>query len=239
MYPSVTVAQPGRAALHLIITAPLEVGRECDGLLLADERISRRHFRLSPSGGELLIEDLGSTNGTFIDGRRIEGSARLGPGMTALAGDTTLKLRPTEPQRPVATTAHDAGGTIVAKVNDPKATVSGAADGAASAPMPPAAGAAAVVRPVAGNDAVRKTSMDSIVESLDSNALTVPAGTSDNTVTIMFSDIESSTELALSMGERLHREEPGRRVHDHVRQCSSGHHLRLADPAGFAPPGRR
>ena len=41
---------------------------------LAHETVSRRHARLIVGPGEMHLEDLGSTNGTFVDGQRIDGS---------------------------------------------------------------------------------------------------------------------------------------------------------------------
>jgi pSer/pThr/pTyr-binding forkhead associated (FHA) protein len=56
------------------------VGRHpvCD-LRLISLRISRRHCIMTARGGELLVRDLGSTNGTWVNGRRVE-SAWLEPG---------------------------------------------------------------------------------------------------------------------------------------------------------------
>ncbi|MFB8240148.1 FHA domain-containing protein [Kitasatospora purpeofusca] len=44
------------------------------------DQLSRHHARLRWTDGALYVEDLGSTNGTFVDGRRIEGPTRIGPG---------------------------------------------------------------------------------------------------------------------------------------------------------------
>ena len=70
MYPTVKVTQPGRSDLYLTIAEPLVIGRECDGLLLADEKVSREHLRLNPAGGGVLVTDLGSTNGSFCSVKR-------------------------------------------------------------------------------------------------------------------------------------------------------------------------
>jgi pSer/pThr/pTyr-binding forkhead associated (FHA) protein len=52
--------------------------RRCDARL-DSERVSRRHCVLTRAGGEVLVRDLGSTNGTYINGQRVA-SARLKPG---------------------------------------------------------------------------------------------------------------------------------------------------------------
>src|SRR5262249_25871683 len=50
----------------------------CD-VVLDDGRVSRRHARLRAVGAELLLEDLGSTNGTEVGGRSVEGERAIGP----------------------------------------------------------------------------------------------------------------------------------------------------------------
>ena len=71
-------------------TREVVLGREagCD-IVLADPRISRRHARLAVRGGTLAVEDLGSTNGTCLNGVRMEhANALVGDRLTF--GDTTL-----------------------------------------------------------------------------------------------------------------------------------------------------
>ena len=50
----------------------LDVGRECDGLTVDDGRVSRRHLTLTATDDGLVVTDLGSTNGTLVNGVRIE-----------------------------------------------------------------------------------------------------------------------------------------------------------------------
>jgi pSer/pThr/pTyr-binding forkhead associated (FHA) protein len=52
---------------------PLQIGREmsCD-VVLADLAVSRRHARLLWENTELVLEDLGSSGGTWVNGRRVE-----------------------------------------------------------------------------------------------------------------------------------------------------------------------
>lgn len=56
-----------------LIERPLVVGRdvECD-IVIADRQISRFHARFTPTGEGTLLEDLGSKNGTFCNGNRLE-----------------------------------------------------------------------------------------------------------------------------------------------------------------------
>ena len=49
-------------------------------VLLDDPTVSSRHARLSPQGGRLVLDDLGSRNGTLVNGRRVKGPTELSPG---------------------------------------------------------------------------------------------------------------------------------------------------------------
>ncbi len=62
------------------LVAPTVIGRapECDITINADE-ISRRHVQLRPLADSVAVEDLGSSNGTFVDGKRVQ-QGFLGPG---------------------------------------------------------------------------------------------------------------------------------------------------------------
>jgi S1-C subfamily serine protease len=66
-------------------------GGGSDIVLHADTEVSRRHASLEArSDGTLVVTDLGSTNGTFVDGRRIDGSVSLRGGERVRIGETTL-----------------------------------------------------------------------------------------------------------------------------------------------------
>ncbi|RZA17185.1 MAG: FHA domain-containing protein [Lysobacteraceae bacterium] len=57
---------------HVPLHASMTLGRAEDaGLRLAQDGISRLHARLTPAGDDVLVEDLGSANGTWLNGRRI------------------------------------------------------------------------------------------------------------------------------------------------------------------------
>jgi hypothetical protein len=61
---------------------------------LDDEKVSAEHARLSLENGELWIEDFGSTNGTWVDKRKIKANSktRMTAGSTILIGKTELKI---------------------------------------------------------------------------------------------------------------------------------------------------
>ncbi len=94
--PTVRVAEPGRTPLHLVIHRPTDIGRDCDGLLLADAELSRRHLRLTESGGHVTVHDLGSTNGTRVDGTPVTVPTAIGAGQVVTFGRCQLELVPTE-----------------------------------------------------------------------------------------------------------------------------------------------
>jgi pSer/pThr/pTyr-binding forkhead associated (FHA) protein len=87
----------GRAiGMWVLIDDELLIGRHAEGAgrLADDEEISRSHARLSlDRSGFCAIEDLGSTNGTYVNGLRISGPETLSEGDTIEVGATTLVVR--------------------------------------------------------------------------------------------------------------------------------------------------
>jgi len=174
------VRQPGRRPLVLAVEHEVEFGRDCDGLLLVDPEVSRRHAVVRLEGDTLVLEDLGSTNGTTLNGERLHGRAPMTATDVARLGGTELRLVQEQvlAARPAATTG--ARETRIAGSGD-----------------------AEVVRARPGGGAGgRETSIDAVAsvaqrETFDASRLQAEGGT----VTIVFSDIESSTELAVRLGD--------------------------------------
>jgi pSer/pThr/pTyr-binding forkhead associated (FHA) protein len=80
------------------------IGRVSDvDLLLLDERVSRKHAKVSTHGGKMMIEDLASKNGTFVNGQRIR-TAELKEGDEILIGMSKIKLLSVEKAGPRAST---------------------------------------------------------------------------------------------------------------------------------------
>jgi hypothetical protein len=75
-----------------ITAAPLVIGRlpEC-AVVLGDTNISRRHAQVAMDDGAVVVSDLGSTNGTFVNGRRIT-RATVRPGDEITVGTTRLRV---------------------------------------------------------------------------------------------------------------------------------------------------
>ena len=88
----VIVRQPGRRSITIALTGTIEIGRDCDGLLIADTLASRRHVQLSKTASGVVATDLGSTNGTFLGGERIDAPVTLIPGRPLTVGGTTIEV---------------------------------------------------------------------------------------------------------------------------------------------------
>ncbi len=70
-----------------------QIGRSPDcAIVLDDDFVSTRHARVVNGETGLYLEDLGSTNGTFVNGRRITGATIIGPADEIRIGRTILKL---------------------------------------------------------------------------------------------------------------------------------------------------
>lgn len=89
----IEIREPGRAPRRVPLSgAPIRIGRapECE-LVLKDSRASRRHARLHARDGVLVLTDLGSTNGTRVNGHRVT-ELVLGAGDRIQIGDTSLVI---------------------------------------------------------------------------------------------------------------------------------------------------
>ncbi|MFL6205230.1 MAG: adenylate/guanylate cyclase domain-containing protein [Acidimicrobiales bacterium] len=190
-HPVVVVKQEGRTPLYVQVREPLEIGRECDGVILVDGQASRRHALLTPSGDSVLVEDLGSTNGTLLDGARISSTVVLLPSAIVRIGDTVLQL---------ATEGAPSPAVAPAGAGQARSTIVAGTPAAAAAPD---GGFGGPVRGGAsGPSGIRETSIDAVARAVEHAPPPVQALEGDSgTITIVFSDIESSTQRATSMGD--------------------------------------
>jgi pSer/pThr/pTyr-binding forkhead associated (FHA) protein len=74
------------------LVGELLVGRAAENqLVLDDPSLSRKHARLRGTGRRMEVEDLGSSNGTFVNGRKV-GSATAGPGDSIRFGELAFRI---------------------------------------------------------------------------------------------------------------------------------------------------
>lgn len=73
---------------------PIMIGRADDStLVLDDDYASTRHARLSLRGNDWYVEDLGSTNGTYLDRAKVTGPTKVPLGVPIRIGKTVIELR--------------------------------------------------------------------------------------------------------------------------------------------------
>jgi class 3 adenylate cyclase len=206
VHPVVEIRQPNHPPLFVSVRGPLEIGRECRGLLLADPQTSRRHLLIDVSGDDVTVHDLGSTNGSTIDGVPLNAPTVLAPGRVVRCGETTIRL---DAAPPVSPTLGSLGkGTVVAGAGSgPMGTVIATPAAAAGASTPTAAvpndSATAPQRPATFDDDMRRTSIGMVAASAQNDGIDLSSLPADQgTLTIVFSDIESSTEHNVALGDQ-------------------------------------
>ena len=92
------------------VASVLVLGRQAD-LVIEDAQVSRRHASVRPAGDALEVEDLGSKNGTWVNGARIAGAVRLAPGDRVRVGDTTFEVEATSAPAPAPAEERPAAAT--------------------------------------------------------------------------------------------------------------------------------
>ncbi|MFN8034729.1 MAG: FHA domain-containing protein [Acidimicrobiia bacterium] len=85
---------PARAGEHYPVTGEVTVGRAggCSLVLADDTFVSQVHARVFPRNGRLWVEDLGSTNGTFVNGTRVTQATRVRRGDHVQFGRTLVEV---------------------------------------------------------------------------------------------------------------------------------------------------
>src|SRR3954469_22702090 len=92
------------------VPGELVIGREHVDVEIDDAELSRRHLAVRPTQGGLEVEDLGSRNGTRVDGTRIDGPTRIKDGAVLSIGMTTLRVEAPQPAAAPAAPAAPARG---------------------------------------------------------------------------------------------------------------------------------
>ena len=89
------IVEGPEAGRRIPLNGPVEIGRDpsVGAALTMDELVSRRHVRITPEANGARVEDLGSQNGTFVDGDQVFDPAHVGPEGQVLVGVTVMQLR--------------------------------------------------------------------------------------------------------------------------------------------------
>ncbi len=141
LVPMMTIRSGPLAGRTFAIDRPILIGRRGGDLSIDEAEVSSRHARLRPGEAGVVVEDLGSSNGTFVDGERITDAVTL-------TGDATLRIGTVEIGLAIPTSA---GGRIAlpdldhaapSAVTRARAAPAASAQPAAPAPAAPSAPAA-------------------------------------------------------------------------------------------------
>ena len=129
---SLLVRSGGQKGQRLSIRVPvINIGRgDYNDVVLTEESVSTAHAKLQRREGVWILTDVGSTNGTFVDGERVETELPVSPGATIRFGDVSVLFEPTDD---AYGTARSSGTKMVEAVRP--------------APAPPPAAARAPARP--------------------------------------------------------------------------------------------
>jgi class 3 adenylate cyclase len=180
----IEIREPGKAPIRIGLVDTLEVGRDCSGLNVADAQVSRRHVALSAVPSGLGVLDLGSTNGTFVNGERITGPMVIGRGDVLRLGQTEIRVLA------VLDIRLPSSATDTRRVEDSTLALGGAPD--ASRPWT-----------LSSEQAVDRSPSPRPAHGTWGDRWTFQPHTAlDGTITIVFSDIADSSALVERLGDR-------------------------------------
>jgi len=122
---------PTPGATYSLEGDQIVIGRDStNGVVINDAEISRKHARLTFQGGKYVLEDLGSTNGSFVNGQRLAGPVVLKSGDVVSLGEQIVLL--------YDALSVDAGATVISsRKSAPAPVVPPPAPAQAAAPPPP------------------------------------------------------------------------------------------------------
>jgi len=103
---------PTTGKIYPLEAPEIIIGRDAsNGVAINDAEISRKHAKLSLHGSAYVIQDLGSTNGSFVNGQRITGTQVLNPGDTVSFGENIVLMYEA---------AQDPNATVISSAQAPK-----------------------------------------------------------------------------------------------------------------------
>jgi len=122
---------PTPGATYSLEGDQLTIGRDSSNqVAINDAEISRKHARLTLQGGKYVLEDLGSTNGTFVNGQRLAGPAVLKAGDVVSLGEQIVLM--------YDALSADAGATVISsRKSAPAPVMSSPAPAQMASPPPP------------------------------------------------------------------------------------------------------
>ncbi len=144
---------PTPGAVFTLEGDQLTIGRDSTNeITINDAEVSRRHARLTFQGGKFVLEDLGSTNGTFVNGQRLAGPRVLKAGEVVSFGEQIVLVFESSTFDPAATVA------------SPRAAAVPSASRPVTPPPPPAQYAGSVpASPVMEPAPAKKTNLTPII----------------------------------------------------------------------------
>jgi hypothetical protein len=153
---------PTPGAAFLLEGDQITIGRDpTNSITINDAEISRRHARLTYQGGKYIIEDLGSTNGTLVNGQRLAGPRVLKSGEVVSFGEQIVLV--------FESTNFDPGATVVS----PRAAAVPSISRPIQPPPPPPVDYAGSVpaSPVVNTEVIEKRGINPLVIAIGVGAL--------------------------------------------------------------------
>jgi pSer/pThr/pTyr-binding forkhead associated (FHA) protein len=147
--PELIVNDGPSAGTRLEVVSEIFLGREGCDLTFEDPQLSRRHAVVRLVDGTVEIEDLGSLNGTWVNGTRIDKAKRVVSGDAIRIGQTRLSVELAEPDPSLTVldaSAPATSGTVLADAPPPPASLP-ASPGPTSIPVPATSFAPPGLRP--------------------------------------------------------------------------------------------
>ncbi|EDL59993.1 SpoIIE family protein phosphatase [Gimesia maris] len=132
---TLVMLQAGQAVSYSLTGSEMVLGRHPDCQIQLDSNmVSRRHAQVVGAGDEFFVEDLGSGNGTFVNGKKIEGRTRLAHEDRLKVGPILFRFESDEKQEPKRSgvtidSSFDIGFSNDDEDGDAGATIMGAVSG--------------------------------------------------------------------------------------------------------------
>jgi pSer/pThr/pTyr-binding forkhead associated (FHA) protein len=96
--PFLILRSGARSGERIEVVDELVVGREHADVTVYDEEVSRRHLAVRPHDDGVELEDLGSTNGTFVDGARLSAAVVITESARVMIGETEIEIEVEVPE---------------------------------------------------------------------------------------------------------------------------------------------